>query len=60
MLRAVSTEKLLSELERRLPVDLWKKHQAAIKAISRALAGQHAGAALDLKALPVTDSEARH
>jgi hypothetical protein len=62
MLRAVSNEKLLAELERRLPTDLWKKHSAAMKAIARGLSSieQHAGPILDLKATSVTESEATH
>jgi hypothetical protein len=57
MLRAVSNAKLLSELERRLPAKLWKKHQAALKAIIAALdpPDQHTGPTLDLEAIPITD-----
>jgi hypothetical protein len=58
MLRTLSAEKLLSELERRLPLDLRKKHQPALKAIARALESpeQHAGPTLDLEAIPFNDS----
>jgi hypothetical protein len=47
MLRACSIAKLLAELERRLPSELWKKHQSAVKAIRGALnpSEQHAGLA---------------
>ena len=57
MLRAVSKKKLLGELERRMPADLWKKHQTALKAMSRALdaPGEHAGSTLELKAIAITD-----
>jgi hypothetical protein len=54
-LRTLSVEKLLTELGRRLPVELWKKHQSTIKAIRRALE-QHAGPTLDLEAIPFNDS----
>jgi hypothetical protein len=60
-LRSVSSEKLLAELERRLPAKLRKEHQAAIKAITAALdsRGQHVGPTLDLEVIPdVSDSEA--
>jgi hypothetical protein len=58
-LAAVSNEKLLAELERRLSPLFLKTHQAAIKAIRRALESleRHVGPTLDLKAIPVTDSE---
>jgi hypothetical protein len=58
MLRAASRKKLLGELERRLPPALWKKHQATIKVIGRALGSveQHAGPILDLKPTSVTDN----
>jgi hypothetical protein len=63
VLRAVSSEKLLGELERRLPTQLQKKHRATINAISHALdsANQHAGPVLNLEAIPITDtSVAKH
>ena len=61
-LRAVSNEKLLGELERRLPADLWKKHRAAMTAIARALEspGRHVGPTLELTAAPITESELKH
>jgi hypothetical protein len=40
-----------------LPAKLWKKHQAALKAIIAALdpPDQHTGPTLDLEAIPITD-----
>jgi hypothetical protein len=57
MLRAVSTEKIFGELERRLPPNLWKKHKAAITAVCQALESseQHAGPILDLEVIRVSD-----
>jgi Protein of unknown function (DUF3102) len=51
-LQTLSAEKLLGELERRLPIKLWKKHQSAIEAIRRALESpeQHTGPTLTLTA----------
>jgi regulator of replication initiation timing len=62
MLRATPVQRLLTELERRLPADLWKKHQAALKAINRALdvPGQHVGPVLELTADPIADNDALH
>jgi hypothetical protein len=59
-LAAFSNEKLLTELERRLSPQFLKTHQAALKAIRRALdsVGQNVGPVLDLEAIPVADSEA--
>ena len=57
LLRALSAEKLLGELERRLPPDLRKKYQAAVKAIRHGLgpAEQHTGPVLDLECVRITD-----
>jgi hypothetical protein len=48
-------EKLVDELERRLPAALPKKHLAALKALRGALGGHHLGPTLNLN--PVADGE---
>jgi hypothetical protein len=56
-LAAISNEKLLAELERRLSPQFLRAHQATLKAVARALetTEHHLGPTLDLKA---ADSEA--
>jgi hypothetical protein len=55
ILRAASTEKLLAELERRLPADVWNEHRTAVEAFARVLAGP----TLDLTA-PISEMETKH
>jgi hypothetical protein len=54
-LAGISTEKLLHELGRRLPAQLWNKHQSTIKALCRALdaSEQHLGPTLEGEAISV-------
>jgi hypothetical protein len=57
-LRAVPLEKLVDELEHRLPAALPKKHLAALKALRGALGGRHLGPTLNLN--PVVSEATKH